>query len=240
MAGEAGKEIMMLAQSSVESLMRAADGPGSGSGSGADSCEEEEAPDLPPSASFGAAAASATAASAAATPRVEEMRRSIDFIKERFEALKQISRLDPATASEGGWTEDAVEEELKKLKDELAREREKLKAALHAAPRRAAPPSLADTDDDDDATATQRLLALTRRLDRTCRRHDAEVRRRRDGAPPLRRRERFSPLVPHKLHPSPMTRLKPLFRGDRSPEGAFIGRGGERGQASRRGGARRR
>ena len=38
MAGEAGKEIMMLAQSSVESLMRAADGPGSGSGSAADSC----------------------------------------------------------------------------------------------------------------------------------------------------------------------------------------------------------
>merc|ERR1711907_384107 len=64
--------------------------------------------------------------------RVEEMRKSIDFIKERFNALKQISQLDPDTAAEGGWTEDAVEEELKKLKKELAEEREKLREALYA------------------------------------------------------------------------------------------------------------
>jgi hypothetical protein len=179
--------------------------------------------------------------------RVEEMRKSVDFIKERFNALKQISQLDPATAAEGGWTEDAVEEELNKLKVELAQEREKLKLALYAtspalersgaAGRKRGGgfgdvPSSSSYDPHLSTASTmsaarerlfsesvaKRLLKLSKRLDRTCKLHAIEVRRRRDGAP-LQMRERFSPLISHKLHPSPAFQLKPLFRGDQSPEG---------------------
>ena len=64
--------------------------------------------------------------------RVVEMRASISSIKDRFKALKQISMLDEEIALEGGWTEKDIKEELVKLKKELTREREKLKAALQS------------------------------------------------------------------------------------------------------------
>ena len=61
------------------------------------------------------------------------MRQSVAFIKDRFHALKQISMLDPKVALEGGWTSVAIEEELVKLKKELAEERAQLKHALDSA-----------------------------------------------------------------------------------------------------------
>jgi hypothetical protein len=303
MVDEANSEIMMLARSSLESVMlagepsttmiRKEDDPGANDGPSGTEVERSRIPEtlspVPsenhdflgvtgggsallnldesiPSLESMALAANSTRLG---KNRVSEMRKSIDFIKERFSALKQIAQLDPATAAEGGWTEDAVEEELNKLKAELARERETLREALYAtspslerggaagrgkwgggsgmsAGLSSYNPNLSTSSSMSAArerlfseSVAKKLVKLTKRLDRTCKLHAIEVRRRRDGDP-LRMRERFSPLVSHKLHPSPVFHLKPLFRGDKSPEGIHRQRRRARASITTRGNRRSR
>ncbi len=193
--------------------------------------------------------------------RVDEMRKSIAFIKERFHALKKISELDKETALEGGWTEEAVTEELIKLKQELTEERVKLKEALFAtspsldrrgrgggrggsttrkfatgyAPNLSTSSTVsASRERLFSAEVARKLERLTKMLDRTCREHERDVRRRRNrtlgrsGAQQQQQQQQqqqlgasgglYSPLIPVGLMPSPNV-LKPLFRGDRSPDG---------------------
>lgn len=166
--------------------------------------------------------------------RISDMRESILFIKEKFSALKQISELDASTALQGGWTEEALEEELVKLKAELLLERRKLKQVLELqtpknikgrqaatrkrASRRAPHPRRSERGDFADEVAN-RLAHLCKQLDRHCKAHEREERERRFGRPsPM---TQYSPLIPSRLKPVQYAShmLKPLFRGDLSPEG---------------------
>ena len=156
--------------------------------------------------------------------RVEEMRQSVAFIKDRFHALKQISMLDPKVALEGGWTSVAIEEELVKLKKELAEERAQLKHALDSAGQlnlnRARSSVAFDPNVSISSLASEsrsklysddvanRLEALCKELGKHCKAHDLELKRRKLGKLPTKPSRR-SPSLPERLRPRNVT-IKPL------------------------------
>ena len=161
--------------------------------------------------------------------RVEEMKQSIAFIKDRFHALKQISMLDPQVAMEGGWTPDIVEVELVKLKEELGRERAQLKNALDAAGainlQRARNAVAFDPNMSVSSITSQsrsqlysdgvadKLEALCKDLSRHCKAHDRQIKIEKLGKLPGVPSRR-SPSLPERLRPRNYT-IKPLFNRSR-------------------------
>ena len=173
-----------------------------------------------------------------------DIRQSVKFIKERLKALKQIATLDEATMLEGGWTQNDVREELLKLQSELSNE--KMRVTLYndqnntsnsgvrrrdIIPSASSPSKLYDPFASTSSTMSasrehlfsddvaKKLQILTKKLDRTWKAHEKEERLKKNGKNGVMKHQSLlSHLIPQSLLPLD-TDVKPLFRGDRSPDG---------------------
>jgi hypothetical protein len=175
----------------------------------------------------------------------DAIRKSVKFIKERLKALKQIALLDESTMLEGGWTPEDVREELLKLQSELSNE--KMRVTLIAGDARRdgggststfSSPNRSSSYQPFSSTASSTMSAsrehlfsdevakklerLTKKLNRTWKQHEKEESTKKLGKWKDRLSKSnngpLSHLIPQSLQPAEVL-LRPLFRGDRSPDG---------------------